>query len=214
MVALELRHTRSGAVPSCPTIRDAGQSDRTPDRALRERHADCMDAIARDRSRPAFAELFAFFAPRVKNFMVRLGAGDQEAEDLTQEVMVTVWRKASLYDRSQASVSTWIFRVARNRRIDAQRRTRKPDLAPDEPMLLPPDIEQPDAAVARGQVEDRVHAELVKLPQDQLQLLRAAFYDGLSHSEIAQAFNLPLGTVKSRIRLAFSRLRGALDNNL
>lgn len=214
MVALGLKNTRSGAAPFHKSVRVADASPRLVDAAQRERHADCMDEIARNKSRPAFAELFAFFAPRVKNYMMRLGASDSEAEDLAQDVLVTVWQKAALYDRTQASVSTWIFRVARNRRIDAHRRTRKPDLEPHEPMLLPPEIEQPDCAVARGQMEGKVQAELVKLPPDQLALLRAAFYDGLSHSEIAKAFNLPLGTVKSRIRLAFLRLRGELDSAL
>ena len=116
-----------------------------------------------------------------------------------------------MYDRKQASVSTWMFRIARNRRIDLQRRQRRPELTADDPMLRPPEIEQPDSMMARDQLEGIVRSQLVKLPADQLLLLQAAFYDGLSHSEIARAFNLPLGTVKSRIRLAFLRLRGELE---
>jgi RNA polymerase sigma-70 factor (ECF subfamily) len=170
-----------------------------------------MERIAAEESREAFAELFEFFAPRVKGYMLRLGASESEAEELAQDVLVTVWRKAGMYDRKQASVSTWIFRVARNRRIDVQRRTNKPALEPDEPMLQPPAAEQPDAAVSRGQMEEQVRAQLATLPEEQLVLLQAAFYDGLSHSEIAETFGLPLGTVKSRIRLAFARLRGGLD---
>ena len=90
---------------------------RTADLALRERHASCMNRIACEQSREAFAELFEFFAPRLKNYMQRLGANESEAEELVQDVMITVWRKAEMYDARQASVSTWIFRVARNRRI-------------------------------------------------------------------------------------------------
>ena len=187
-------------------------SVKTADLAQRERHADCMAAIAGARSRAAFAELFGFYAPRLKSYLLRLGAGDAEAEELVQEVMITVWQKAGQYDRSRASVSTWVFRIARNRRIDAQRRLRRPELAAEDPMLRPPELEQPDDLLLRDQLEGIVRAELVKLPKDQLLLLRAAFYDGLSHSEIARAFNLPLGTVKSRIRLAFLRLRGRLDD--
>ncbi|KCZ92337.1 sigma-70 family RNA polymerase sigma factor [Hyphomonas johnsonii] len=187
-------------------------SVRTVDTQQREHHADCMARIASDQCRDAFGDLFAFYAPRLKGYMMRLGASDSEAEELAQEVMVTVWRKAGMYDRKKASVSTWIFRVARNRRIDAQRRTTRPALEPDEPMLRPPEAEQPDMVVSRGQMEERVRAELANLPEAQLKLLQAAFYDGLSHSEIAAAFDLPLGTVKSRIRLAFERLRGGLDN--
>lgn len=184
---------------------------RSADPDLRERHADCMAAISAERSKAAFAELFDFYAPRIKSYMLRLGASDSEAEELAQDVLVTVWQKAGLYDRKQASVSTWMFRIARNRRIDVQRRQRRPELTADDPMLRPPQIEQPDATLARGQMEVLVRSQLVKLPADQLLLLQAAFYDGLSHSEIARAFNLPLGTVKSRIRLAFLRLRGELE---
>lgn len=178
---------------------------------MRAHHADCMARIAAEKCRDSFAEVFDFYAPRVKSYMLRLGANEIEAEDLAQDVMVTVWRKAGMYDRKQASVSTWIFRVARNRRIDKFRQTTRPDLDADEPMLRPPDIEQPEAAFHRVQIEETVRAELVKLPPEQLELLQAAFYEGLSHSEIATKFNLPLGTVKSRIRLAFGRLRGQLD---
>lgn len=184
----------------------------TADLEQRERHADCMERIAADQSREAFAELFAFFAPRLKAYMLRLGAAEPEAEELTQDVMITVWRKAAMYDRKQASVSTWIFRVARNRRIDVQRRTSKPPLEPDEPMLRPAEAEQPDSAVSRMQMEEQVRAQLATLPDEQLALLQAAFYDGLSHSEIARSHGLPLGTVKSRIRLALARLRGGLDD--
>jgi len=103
--------------------------------------------------------------------------------------------------------------VARNRRIDAHRRSNKPDLEPEEPLLQPAPLELPDDRVDRLQTEDVVRAEIEKLPEDQLKLLRAAFYDGLSHTEIAKAFDLPLGTVKSRIRLAFTRLRGQLQGD-
>ena len=178
---------------------------------VRSYHADCMGLIAAKKCRDSFSALFDFYAPRLKSYMMRLGAAELEAEDLAQDVMVTVWRKAGLYDRRQASVSTWIFRIARNRRIDRFRRAVRPELDADDPMLRPPDIEQPDAALDRAQIEETVRAELAKLPPEQLELLQAAFYDGLSHSEIATRFNLPLGTVKSRIRLAFGRLRGQLE---
>ncbi len=211
MVALrrdkgETRHQKLGKAR-----RVFDKTVRTADLDLRERHADCMAAISADRSKAAFVELFDFYAPRIKSYMLRLGASDSEAEELAQDVLITVWQKAGLYDRKQASVSTWMFRIARNRRIDVQRRQRRPELTADDPMLQPPEIEQPDAVMARGQMEGIVRSQLVKLPADQRLLLQAAFYDGLSHSEIARAFNLPLGTVKSRIRLAFLRLRGELE---
>jgi RNA polymerase sigma-70 factor (ECF subfamily) len=184
------------------------------DTSLRDHHAQCMEAIATQRSRAAFADLFSYFAPRVKSFMLRLGASDSEAEELAQDAMITVWQKAGLYDSRQASVSTWIFRIARNRRIDLQRRQNRPELPADDPMLMPPDIEMPDQILSRGQTEELVRERLARLSPDQKVLIQAAFYDGLSHSEIAKAFNLPLGTVKSRIRLAFLRLKGELTERV
>lgn len=177
----------------------------------RERFADLMGRVARVQDRDAFAELFAFYAPRVKGYLMRIGAGEALAEELAQEVMITVWRKAGLYDRRQASVSTWIFRIARNRRIDAARRAAKPDLSPDEPALLPEAPPAPDDQLSAGERDEAVRAALDQLPAEQVALLQAAFYEGLSHSEIAAREGLPLGTVKSRIRLAFGRLRAALQ---
>jgi RNA polymerase sigma-70 factor (ECF subfamily) len=182
----------------------------TAEAADRERFADLMGAIAARQDRDAFAELFAFYAPRVKAYMLRLGAGAALAEELAQEVMITIWRKAALFDRTQASVSTWIFRVARNRRIDAVRRARRADFDAEDPVLHPEPAEPPDDAVAAGQRERQVREALTRLPVEQVDLLKQAFYDGLSHSEIAMKTGIPLGTVKSRIRLAFGRLRAAL----
>jgi len=214
MVALRKERTEGGLRKWGRSPRVFDKTVRTADTALRERHADCMAAIADHRSKPAFAELFDYYAPRLKSYMLRLGAGESEAEELAQDVMITVWQKAGMYDRKQASVSTWLFRIARNRRIDAQRRQRRPELSADDPVLRPPEIDQPEDLMARGQMEVIVRDELVKLPADLRLLLQAAFYDGLSHTEIARAFNLPLGTVKSRIRLAFLRLRGEIDHGV
>ena len=179
----------------------------------RERLADCIEQIAKVQSRPAFAEVFEYFAPRLKSYLMRLGSDSSSAEEIMQEFMLSVWRKASQYDRRQASVSTWIFRIARNRRIDTLRRTNKPELDAEDPMLQPAPAEQPDITVNRAQLEAKVRDVIETLPEEQLVLLKAAFYEGLSHSEIAKSFGLPLGTVKSRIRLAFMRLRGSLERD-
>lgn len=179
----------------------------------RDRLANCVEQIAAAQSRRAFSEVFEYFAPRVKSYLVRLGSDMANAEEIMQEVMLNVWRKAGQYDRRQASVSTWIFRIARNRRIDSLRRNNKPELDAEDPMLQPAPVEQPDITVNRTQLEARVREVIEDLPEDQLVLLKAAFYEGLSHSEIAKAYNLPLGTVKSRIRLAFTRLRGPLERD-
>lgn len=178
----------------------------------RERFADLMEAVAQRQDRVAFAELFDFFAPRVKAYVLRLGAGSALAEEVAQEVMITVWRKAPLFDRRLASVSTWIFRVARNRRIDAARRLKTADLDPNEPLLTPDAPIGPDEALSAAERETQVRAAMADLPPEQLELLRQAFYEGLSHREIADRTGLPLGTVKSRIRLAFQRMRARLED--
>ncbi|MEC7289951.1 MAG: sigma-70 family RNA polymerase sigma factor [Pseudomonadota bacterium] len=183
------------------------------DPSERDRLADCIEQIARARSRAAFSEVFEYFAPRLKSYLMRLGSDGSAAEEIMQEVMLNVWRKAEQYDRTQASVSTWIFRIARNRRIDSLRRTNKPELDAEDPMLRPAEAETPDITVNRAQIEIQVRDAIETLPSEQLTLLKAAFYEGLSHSEVAKKFGLPLGTVKSRIRLAFQRLRGSLERD-
>lgn len=165
------------------------------------------------KDRAAFSELFAFFAPRIKAYLRRLASDDATAEELTQEVMLTVWRKASQFDAKQASASTWIYRIARNRRIDLARKDGKPPLDAEEPMLQPGGVEAPDDAVFARDREAKVRAALQTLPEEQVALLRLAFFEGLSHSEIAARQDLPLGTVKSRLRLAFDKLRGSLDHD-
>jgi RNA polymerase sigma-70 factor, ECF subfamily len=179
----------------------------------RERFADLMERVAHHKDRAAYGELFAYYGPRVKAYLMRLGADDSLSEELAQDVMVTVWRKAELFDRRQASVSTLLFRIARNRRIDAIRRTRRPELDPRDPLLLPSAPAAADDALTTQDTERRVRAAMRDLPDEQKDLLRAAFYEGLSHREIAERSGTPLGTVKSRLRLAFQKLRVKLDGD-
>lgn len=174
---------------------------------------DLVVAVAA-RDRNAFAALFNFYAPRVKAYLMRLNAPDSLAEELTQEVMLTVWRKADTFDSGKASASTWIFRIARNRRIDAARRAAKPELDAEDPSLRPPEAESPDEAAHAGHREVQVRAALAGLPDEQVALLRMAFFEGLSHRDIADRIGTPLGTVKSRLRLAFDKLRRVLDREM
>jgi RNA polymerase sigma-70 factor (ECF subfamily) len=176
----------------------------------REALADLVEAIAVRADRGAFAQLFRHFAPKIKGYLVKLGAGAQ-AEELTQEVMLTVWRKAASFDRKQASVSTWLFTIARNRRIDVVRKERRPELDPTDPMLVPEAPQSPDEHLQARDREARVSEAIKTLPPEQSELLRQAFYLAKSHSEIANEMSLPLGTVKSRLRLAFGRLRKVLE---
>ena len=146
--------------------------------AERTRFADLLLAVAELQDRDAFAELFAYYAPRVKSYLLRLGADSALAEEIAQDVMVTVWRKAGLFDRAQASVSTWIFRIARNRRIDLFRRSKRPELDPEEEMILPSGVEAPDARIEAMETEARVRAAMKDLPEEQVLLLKLAFYEG------------------------------------
>src|ERR1043165_4815017 len=189
------------------TPRPAGE---TLAEADREHFADLLVLVATRQDRTAYAELFSYYAPRVKSYLMRLGADNAQAEEIAQDVMVTVWRKAGLFDRRQASVSTWIFRIARNRRIDVFRRTKRPDLDPEETMILPSGVEAPEARIEAMETRTRVRAAMKELPEEQVQLLRLAFYEGLSHREIAEKLDVPLGTVKSRIRLAFAKMKSKL----
>lgn len=170
-----------------------------------------LQAVGARRDREAFGRLFRNYAPRLKAFLIRSGLAPGSAEDCMQDVMVTLWRKAHLYDPSRATVTTWLFTIARNRRIDLARRAARP-----EPELLPWGPEpEPDGAEAVALREDtrRLREAVKQLPPKQRDLVERAFYGDLSHSEIAAETGLPLGTIKSRIRLAIERLRGSLGDD-
>jgi RNA polymerase sigma-70 factor, ECF subfamily len=179
----------------------------------REALADAVEAIGRSADRQAFALLFRHFAPKIKGYVLKLGASNAEAEEVAQDAMLTVWRKAAMFDRAQASVSTWIFTIARNRRIDIVRKEKRPEFDPSDPMLVPDEAVAPDAALSASERQERLAAAIQTLPPEQLDLVREAFYKAKTHAEIAEQTKLPLGTVKSRLRLAFGRLRRALGGD-
>jgi RNA polymerase sigma factor (sigma-70 family) len=176
-----------------------------------DRFSPLIARVAETGDRMAFAELFDHFAPRLKAYLVRLGSEPALAEELTQEVMITLWRKAHLFDPQRATASTWLFRIARNRRIDALRRDRSGLVDQEDPSLRPAAPDDPDDELDARLREDRVRKAMASLPGEQADLIRRAFFAGLSHSQIAEETGLPLGTVKSRIRLAFARLRRILE---
>lgn len=176
-----------------------------------ERFATLAARVASERDRSAFAELYDHFAPRILGYLLRLGTDRGAAEELTQEVMVVLWQKAALFDPAKSSLSTWLFRVARNRRIDSQRRDRSGRIDPDDPFFHPEATEPADQTVDAGRRDERIRAAMADLPDEQRLLVKLAFFNGLSHSEISAETNLPLGTVKSRIRLAFARLRKTIE---
>ena len=184
-----------------------------PDGLPEASDAELLARVA-GRDRDAFVALFDRFAARVKAFMMRRGASEADADEIAQEVMVQVWRRAETFDPARAAASTWIFTIARNRRVDLLRRTRRPAPDPEDPLFQPEP--EPDGFLRMDAAEREAHirAGLSELPADQRAVLVAAFYDGLSHAEIAAKLHLPLGTVKSRIRLAFRHLRGVLGEGL
>jgi len=170
--------------------------------------AERLSRVRDHRDEGAFAEVFHHFAPRVKAFLMRSGADPAMAEECVQEVMATVWHKAAQFDPERASVATWIFTIARNKKIDVLRRQRRP-----EPEDLPwgPEAE-PDQAERLGlqQESEQLGAAIAALPAKQRDLIEKAYFGDLSHAEIAEQTGLPLGTIKSRIRLALDRLRHAM----
>ena len=174
--------------------------------------AGLVTAVARDRDKAAFAALFDHFAPRLKTYVMRLGASPATADELVQETMLTLWRRAESFDPRQATASTWIFTIARNKRIDALRRETRPDLDPRDPALAAPPAVAADDAMATNESEVILRQAITALPEEQAELLRICYYGDKSHSQIAREMGLPLGTVKSRLRLALSRLRLSLKD--
>jgi len=181
--------------------------------SLAAAHAELILAVARDRDRRAFAELFDFYAPRIEAWLIRSGVDRTTAEEICQDAMTTLWRKANLYDPAKATPATWLYRVARNRRIDVARRNRITLIEPGDAAfdIVDENAVDPTRTVDARDREDALRTALAQLPPEQLELVRLAFFESLSHSVIAERTGLPLGTVKSRIRLAFGRLRKTLE---
>ncbi|MEO1013776.1 MAG: sigma-70 family RNA polymerase sigma factor [Pseudomonadota bacterium] len=168
--------------------------------------------VAATADRAAFADLYDYFAPRVKGYLMRAGAPADLADDLAQETMLKVWRKAQLFDPQKAGASTWIFTIARNLRIDAARRAAKPTLDPDDPSLMPEAEPQADLTIERADRDKRIKEAFDTLPQAQHEVVKLHFIEDAPHSEIAERLGLPLGTVKSRLRLAFTKIRKELGD--
>lgn len=176
--------------------------------------ADLMTAVAEKRDRSAFVQLFEHFAPRIKAYMRSTGTDNAQAEELTQEAMITLWRRAASYDPAKASLSTWLFTIARNKRIDAVRRTKRFDLFAAEALLdetLAPSSEQMASAAETSRI---IRDALAELPEEQARIVHMSYFEGQSHSMIADQLGLPLGTVKSRVRLALLKLKQSLGQVL
>ncbi|MFG1279614.1 sigma-70 family RNA polymerase sigma factor [Xanthobacter autotrophicus] len=169
-------------------------------------------AIARSGDREAFALLFRHFAPRVKAFLMRSGLAANTAEELAQETLLTVWRKASYFDPTRAAASTWIFTIARNLSIDMKRRERNMGTVDLDAVDEEADETSGETILMSAEREARVRAALAKLSEEQATIVRLSFFQEKPHSQIAQELGIPLGTAKSRVRLALSRLRTLLED--
>lgn len=195
----------SYAVAGKPKKRAKGTRAVSDNAKYEPQWVECVVRIRQSQDRQAFADLFRHFAPRVKAFLIKSGSDVGMAEECAQEVMATLWRKADLFDPSRASVATWVFTIARNKRIDMLRKQRRPE---PEDLTWGPEAE-PDAAdvIELQQENKRLAKSIAQLPEKQKDLIEKAYYRDLTHAEIADETGLPLGTIKSRIRLALERMR-------
>jgi RNA polymerase sigma factor, sigma-70 family len=191
------------------------QSARLPSEGevTNEQLSALVESVALHRDRQAFSRLFTHFAPKLKGFALRRGISSAAAEELVQETMLAVWRRADTFDRRRASVSTWIFTIVRNKRIDLLRRAPFPEVDLEQAADQAADGHAPDERADLAIIATRLQRAVRALPREQAEILRRAFYEEKTHRTIASELGLPLGTVKSRIRLALTRLRAALSED-
>ncbi len=181
--------------------------------ALRKRMGDNLLAVASHRDEAAFSDFYSYYAGRVKSFLMGKGMSEEISEELTQEIMLTVWRRAESYDPRKAAASTWLFTIARNRRIDYLRGNSRIEVELDDELLDVGNTEAESQAtfVADEQAAQQLERALAKLPQEQRQVMHLSYFRGQSHGDIAQWLDIPIGTVKSRIRLAMQSVRESLE---
>ncbi len=189
-------------------------SRRLPPSAISRTMADLLSKVAQSRDIEAFRRLYDLYGPRVKAYMMRQGADATTAEDLAQETLLTVWRKAALYSDEKGSATTWIFTIARNLRIDRLRREMAWQPLPENRDEEASGDPGPDDELATRERRDRVRAALATLPQDQAEVVALSYVEGLSHSEIAERLGVPLGTVKSRMRLAYQKVKESIGDDV
>ena len=172
--------------------------------------AENLAAVADTGSNEAFRKLFEHFAPRVRAFIGRQGTDPGMSEEVVQETFINIWKKARLFDPQKAAVSTWIFAIARNARIDLLRKAHRPTPDFDDPAFVTAKEPSAHHLVSRAQESMRLKKILAILPSEQQEVLRLAFFEEKTHPEVAAELGIPLGTVKSRVRLALGRIRSEL----
>ena len=194
-----------------PEIRRAIVADKRP--KAKVEWADLIGRVASRGDREAFKSLFEHFAPRIKGFMLKTGCSADEAEEIAQEALIAVWRKAGQFDPATTGVAAWIYTIARNLRIDTVRKSVRrggSSQAPDLADAADP-ADTADVVISRVEDASRVKAAIERLSMEQSSVIRLSFIEERPHPEIADLLGIPLGTVKSRIRLAMNRLRDLLD---
>ncbi len=173
----------------------------------------CVELIGKNQDKLAFNNIFRYFAPRLKSFLVKAGSTDSQAEEVIQEVMIAVWTKSSTYDSSKSSVSTWIYTIARNKRIDKIRKEKRHYLSEsDEGLEIPVDSTQ-EKEIFSAQVSNSLKKYMSNLPEEQSKLLQLSYFYNKTHADISAELKIPLGTVKSRIRLALTKMRHLVEVN-
>lgn len=202
--------SRMAATKKAKTTKTSPQKRSAADNPTPDFSALLYD-IGKNKNRQAFITLFEYFAPRVKSFLISSGLSHELADEIAQETMLTVWHKAKGYNPSKAKASTWIFTIARNKKIDHFRKYSRENIVDLELGLLQDDSASPSQNTQEIQEEQIIAHALQELPDDQADLIHKSFFEGKSHSEIAKETKIPLGTIKSRIRLALERLRGVKD---
>lgn len=200
--------TRGPLLPGTLDKDGAGRPD--ADRADADRFGGLVHAVAQDRDRTAFAALFRHFAPKILHYCLRLGADRGTAEELVQDVMLTVWLKAASFDPAQATVGTWVFTIARNRRIDRLRKEMRPAPDPDDPAMTPSSLATPEETAQMVQSSRQLQDAIETLAENQSEVLRRSYFLEQTHEEIAEDTEVPLGTVKTRLRLALSHLKRSM----
>ena len=171
--------------------------------------SECLALIAQNEDRAAFTRLFRHFAPLLKAFALSgSNLSATLADELVQEVMLKVWQKAGAFNPEKAAASTWVYTIARNCRTDMFRRLQKFDTPLSAEDVIPDqESEEPFALLQSKRSRDRIRELMQGLPPDQVQILAKVYMEGKSHAEAAAELDLPLGTVKSRVRLAIQKLQ-------
>jgi len=171
-------------------------------------------SVSQKRDKSAFGYLYSYYAPRVKGYLIRQGADESSADELSQEALLSVWKKADRFDPSKASAGTWIFTVARNLMIDSIRKHKRPEFDPNDPAFIPDHEISPENSVEAKEKQNIVQIAMKSLPSDQAQVVHCSFYEDKAHGEIAEELGIPLGTVKSRLRLAMKKLSTLMGDKL